>query len=251
MDATTLVTPFVKEAVASATKLHEQAKGSCRFQVEQVEDVVFEKIREVTLKVPGGVKTTERSAFDEPNNLACSGLDHLTTSIPDPTRPTGELVSATIEATISKASGVSDYVASFWIVRAGLKGVDSGLSITEKILHRMEPVRYTKPAIAYIRGVRHFLRAVRQEEGLRQPAITGILDMVAEKEGLRQPAASGIHGMAAEDVHVETRMEKMDVEASYVDDDLDSIIDACADMDMHRVSSLHCVLSCTCRPAYK
>merc|ERR1712002_506225 len=380
-DATSVMLPLVNEAMASATKLHEQARGNCLYH--QVEDVVFEKIREVTPVVPGGVKTTVMSAFDELDNLACSGFDHLTTSIPALTHPTGELVSATTEATISMASEVSDYVASFWIVRAGLKVVDSGLSITEKIVHRMEPERYTKPAIENIRVVRRYLRAMRhagrrharaslkaaktigqvsmigwmaellqinvmlgifgfhlapamldkkplatsgkrkldegedatgetlaeklsdekmaeynssqdpdyevdgessvdsleyrsnaddisqeestegdttqessqepdhveasmpQKEGLRQPAATGILDMVAEKEGLRQPAVNGIHDMATEDVHVETRMEKRDVEASDVDDVLDCIIDACADMDMEIATSCMESLPCT------
>jgi len=158
-DVTSFVLPLVNEGIASATKLHEQARGNCLYH--QVEDVVFEKIREVTPTVPEGVKTRVSSAIDELDNLACCGFDHLTTSIPALTHPTGELVSATTEATFTMANDVSDYIASFGIVQTGLKVVDSGLSITEKILHRMEPVRYTKPAIANIRVVRRYLRAVR------------------------------------------------------------------------------------------
>merc|ERR1712002_236473 len=91
----------------------------------------------------------------------------------------------------------------------------------------------------------HVEASMPQKEGLRQPAATGILDMVAEKEGLRQPAATGIHDMATEDVHVETRMERRDVEASDVDDVLDCIIDACADMDMEIATSCMEYLPCT------
>merc|ERR1712002_529335 len=86
---------------------------------------------------------------------AC-GVDHQSTMTPTWTAPIEEVIEDA-----SMASWMIDYISGFEIVQTGLKMVDTGLSITEKILHRLEPVRYTKPAIDRIVSVRRHLRAVR------------------------------------------------------------------------------------------
>merc|ERR1712002_906344 len=84
------------------------------------------------------------------------GVDHQSTMTPTWTAPIEDVIEDA-----SMASWMIDYISGFEIVQTGLKMVDTGLSITEKILHRLEPVRYTKPAIDRIVSVRRHLRAVR------------------------------------------------------------------------------------------
>lgn len=211
-DATSYVLPLVNEAVALTIKLHEQARGNCLYN--QIEDVVFDKIKKVAPIVPGGMKLRMRSAIDELDNFACCGFDHLTTTIPALTHPTVELVTATTDATFSMASGVSDYFAGFRIVQTGLKVVD--LSITEKINLILGIIGlHLAPAKSQDRLTPACVKPDQAEASMPQ------------KEGLRQPAAPGITDLVVEDV--ETRMQTREVEASDVDDVLVCILEADGD----------------------
>jgi len=240
-DATSYVLPLVNEAVALTTKLHEQARGNCFYH--QIEDVVLEKIKNVAPIVPGvGVKSRMKSAIDEIDNFACYGFDHLTTSIPALTHPTDELVTATTDATFSVASRVSDYFAGFGIVQtgsAGLKAVDSSLSITEKV-----------NLILRIFGFS--LIPAKSQDSLTpacvKPEHAEAL-MPQEKEELRQPALPGITDMLAEDVG--SRIQTSGVEASDVDDVLVCIIEGDGDdpwdisaMDSGHAHEESCELPC-------
>jgi len=141
-DATSYVMPAIEEAVSNAAKMRTQA-----------EDVVYAKLKEVTPcihAIPEGIRHSMSSAMGEIESRACCGFEHLAASMP----------AMPVEAP-AMISGVTDFVASFSVVQTGLKIVDAGLSIPEKILHYLEPVRYTKPAIEGIGSVRRYLRAVR------------------------------------------------------------------------------------------
>merc|ERR550519_1176075 len=117
--------------------------------------------------VPEGVKTTMATAVDQLDTLACHGLDQLTTNIPLLTETTGEIVKTTTEATVTMANNVTDYLASFHIVQAGLKMTDTGLAYTEKALTTLEPSLptvlqpYVAPTVTKIEQVRRYLRAIR------------------------------------------------------------------------------------------
>merc|ERR1719290_679874 len=100
----------------------------------------------------GGPTTRSMGKID---SHAC-GFDHQSTITPTLTPPIEEVVEDA-----SMASWMVEYITGFEIVQTGLKMVDTGLSITEKILHHLEPVRFTKPAIDRILSVRRSLRAVR------------------------------------------------------------------------------------------
>lgn len=241
-DATSYVLPLVNEAVAFSTKLHEQARGNCLYH--QIEDVVFENIKKVAPIVPvgKGVKSQMRYAIDEIDNFACYGFDHLTTSIPALTHPTDELVTATTDATFSVASRVSDYFAGFGIVQtgsAGLKAVDSSLSITEKV--------------NLVLGIFGFYLIPAKSEDYPTPECVKPDNaealMPQEKEELRQPALPGITDMLAEDVG--SRIQTSGVEASDVDDVLVCIIEGDGDdqLDISAMDSGHaheesCELPC-------
>jgi len=141
-DATSYVMPRIEEAVSNAAKMRHQA-----------EDVVYAKLKEVTPSIhaiPEGIRHSVLSARGEIETMACCGFEHIAASMP------------TIPAeTPAMLSGVTDFVASFGIAQTGLKIVDAGLAIPEKILHNLEPVRFTKTTLEGIRTVRRYLRAVR------------------------------------------------------------------------------------------
>jgi hypothetical protein len=165
--------PVVLDVVNVATKLHEQALTYPI--VTKVEDVLMDGIKVATPilednvfpNVPEGVKTTMATAVDQLDTLACHGLDQLTTNIPLLTETTGEIVKTTTEATITMANTVTDYLASFQIVQAGLKMTDTGLAYTEKALTTLEPSLptvlqpYVAPTVTKIEQVRRYLRAIR------------------------------------------------------------------------------------------
>merc|ERR1719228_2515150 len=152
-------------------------------------------------QLPEGVKMTMAHAVEQLDTMAVTGLDQLTTKVPALTTPTEELITATTEAThgvitattevtkgvvhtitnttLDVANTVLENVASFNIAQTGLKMVDTGLSITEKVFHHLEPGQewflkplatipwvatmrtYATPVVSKIGIVRRHLRAVR------------------------------------------------------------------------------------------
>jgi len=120
--------------------------------------------------------------------LACDGLDKLTTTIPQLNEPTQEIITNTTEMItnttgeiVTVVNDVTDYVTSFSVAQWGLKTADKALSVTEKILHTLEPsedpdtplspifslplvatlLSCVKPTVATVRALRRYLRALR------------------------------------------------------------------------------------------
>jgi hypothetical protein len=184
--------PIVSDAVTAATKLHQQvAKYPTYTHVEHmVQDGIKVIAPTIAGQLPEGVKTTVATAVDHLDTLAVSGLDWTTTKVPALSSPTDELITATTEAATATAHTITtatwdvatttmDYVASFTIAQTGLKMIDTGLSITEKVFHHLEPGQewilkplatipqvatlrtYATPVVSKIRMVRRQLRAVR------------------------------------------------------------------------------------------
>jgi len=205
-----LVLPIINDAVTVAskhlhhvTKLHEQvAKFPTYTYMENiVQDGIIVPTKKVAGQLPEGVKMTMAHAVEQLDTMAVTGLDQLTTKVPALTTPTEELITATTEAThgvitattevtkgvvhtittatLDVANTVLENVASFNIAQTGLKMVDTGLSITEKVFHHLEPGQewflkplatipwvatmrtYATPVVSKIGMVRRHLRAVR------------------------------------------------------------------------------------------
>merc|ERR1712055_590765 len=190
-DAVTAVTPIVTEAVTAATNLHTQVREA-NTVYNTVEDLIVGGIKEatptLTESVPEVVKTTLATTVGQLDTLACDGLDKLTTTIPQLNEPTQEIITNTTEMItnttgeiVTVVNDVTDYVTSFSVAQWGLKTADKALSVTEKILHTLEPsedpdtplspifslplvatlLSCVKPTVATVRALRRYLRALR------------------------------------------------------------------------------------------
>jgi len=187
--ATTI--PLVNDAFAAATNLHTQVREA-NTVYNTVEDFILGGIKEATptITVPEVVKTTLSTTVDQLDTLACEGLDKLTTTIPQLNEPTQEIITNTTGEIVTVVNNATDYVTSFSIAQWGLKTADKALSVTEKILHTIEPsddpdtplspifsnplvataLSYVKPTIAKVRAFRRYLRSLRH--GGRRRACT-------------------------------------------------------------------------------
>merc|ERR1712055_233584 len=190
-DAVTAVTPIITEAVTAATNLHTQVREA-NTVYNTVEDLILGGIKEatptLTESVPEVVKTTLATTVGQLDTLACDGLDKLTTTIPQLNEPTQEIITNTTEIItnttgeiVTVVNDVTDYVTSFNVAQWGLKTADKALSVTEKILHTLEPsddpdtplspifslplvatvLSCVKPTVATVRALRRYLRALR------------------------------------------------------------------------------------------
>merc|ERR1712055_398893 len=183
-DAVTAVTPIITEAVTAATNLHTQDREA-NTVYNTVEDLILVGIKEatptLTESVPEVVKTTLATTVDQLDTLACDGLDKLTTTIPQLNEPTQEIITNTTGEIVTVVNDVTDYVTSFNVAQWGLKTADKALSVTEKILHTLEPsddpdtplspifslplvatvLSCVKPTVATVRALRRYLRALR------------------------------------------------------------------------------------------
>merc|ERR1712055_818427 len=184
-DAVTAVTPIITEAVTAATNLHTQVREA-NTVYNTVEDLILGGIKEdtptLTESVPEVVKTTLATTVGQLDTLACDGLDKLTTTIPQLNEPTQEIITNTTEIItnttgeiVTVVNDVTDYVTSFNVAQWGLKTADKALSVTEKILHTLEPsddpdtplspifslplvatvLSCVKPTVAKVRALRH------------------------------------------------------------------------------------------------
>merc|ERR1712055_295019 len=189
--AVTAVTPIITEAVTAATNLHTQVREA-NTVYNTVEDLILGGIKEatptLTESVPEVVKTTLATTVGQLDTLACDGLDKLTTTIPQLNEPTQEIITNTTEIItnttgeiVTVVNDVTDYVTSFSVAQWGLKTADKALSVTEKILHTLEPsedpdtplspifslplvatlLSCVKPTVATVRALRRYLRALR------------------------------------------------------------------------------------------
>merc|ERR1712055_973999 len=92
------------------------------------------------------------------DNLACNGLDQLTTAVPSlQTATTPELMENTKEAAISVVDTAQEYIASFKVARFGIRVFDAYLSVIEAPLSVLSSSVTSK-----VQGVRRHLRAVRR-----------------------------------------------------------------------------------------
>merc|ERR1712098_799281 len=99
------------------------------------------------------------------DNLACNGLDQLTTAVPslktttstELLENTNELMETTKEAAVSYMDTAQEYIASYKVARFGIRVFDAYLSMLES------PVSLVSSSISTkVQGVRRHLRAVRR-----------------------------------------------------------------------------------------
>merc|ERR1712055_1016310 len=114
---------------------------------------------EGTLKmVKEKVGSTLGSLGSKIDNLACNGLDQLTTAVPSlQTATTPELMENTKDAAISVVDTAQEYIASFKVARFGIRVFDAYLSVIEAPLSVLSSSVTSK-----VQGVRRHLRAVRR-----------------------------------------------------------------------------------------
>jgi len=238
--------PIIHDAVNMATKLHQQATQYPTYN--QVEAIVANGVSMVDAGLSEGVKSTVATAVSSLDDLASTGLDKLTTSVPALSTPTEEIL-PTITGSIS-ASSATDYVASFEVVQTGLKLADTALSLGEKGLKIFAPSldegSLAGGVVKQLRVVRRALRAIRhggrREAGhadeeekdvdltswkkwiinlLHINAILGIFGMSLDEDKTEEPiATSPKKPEVDETVDDETLAEKL--EKDYGDESQDS-----------------------------
>merc|ERR1712013_921053 len=93
------------------------------------------------------------------DNLACNGLDQLTTAVPSlQTVTTPEMMENTKEAAVSAVDTAQEYLASFKVARFGIRVFDAYLSVIEAPLSILSSSVSSK-----VQGVRRHLRAVGED----------------------------------------------------------------------------------------
>jgi len=238
--------PIIHDAVNMATKLHQQATQYPTYN--QVEAIVANGVSMVDKGLSEGVKSTVATAVSSLDDLASTGLDKLTTSVPALSTPTEEIL-PTITGSIS-ASTATDYVASFEVVQTGLKLADTALSLGEKGLKTFAPSleegSLAGGVVKQLRVVRRALRAIRhggrREAGhadeeekdvdltswkkwiinmLHINAILGIFGMSLDEDKEEEPVATSPKKTEVDEtVDDETLAEKL--EKDYGDESQDS-----------------------------
>merc|ERR1719209_2066060 len=121
------------------------------------------------------VGSTLGSLGSKIDNLACNGLDQLTTAVPSlQTATTPELMENTKDAAISVVDTAQEYIASFKVARFGIRVFDAYLSVIEAPLSILSSNVSSK-----VQGVRRHLRAVRRAGARRdgEPCQDGSLLM--------------------------------------------------------------------------
>merc|ERR1712013_895058 len=168
--------PVVNDVVSGMKKMTDPIAP----YVEETYNIVKGKA-EVSLssEVKDKVGSTLGSLGSKIDNLACNGLDQLTTAVPSlQTVTTPELMENTKEAAVSAVDTAQEYLASFKVARFGIRVFDAYLSVIEAPLSILSSSVSSK-----VQGVRRHLRAVRRAGARRdgEPCNDGPLLMEMSK----------------------------------------------------------------------
>merc|ERR1712243_153318 len=148
--------------------------------VEETYNILKDKAKEsLSEEVKEKVESTLGSLGSTIDNLACNGLDQLTTAVPSlQTVTTPELMENTKEAAVSAVDAAQEYLASFKVARFGIRVFDAYLSVIEAPLSVL-----SSSASSKVQGVRRHLRAVRRAGARRdgEPCNDGPLLMEMSK----------------------------------------------------------------------
>jgi len=125
-----------------------------------------EKVQQTVTNVKDKVYPHVYNAVEHLDEMACGGLDSLTTALPALTNPTPELVETTKESARNYFSLATEYLASFTVSRIGLKVADKSLDTVEKGVKFIKPDKKDEGIVcrtySKIRETRRMLRALRR-----------------------------------------------------------------------------------------
>jgi len=154
--------PLVNDVVSGVKKIADPISP----YVEQTYNILKDKAKEsLSEEVKEKVESTLGSLGSTIDNLACNGLDQLTTAVPslktttstELLESTNELMETTKEAAVSYMDTVQEYFASYKVARFGIRVFDAYLSMLES------PVSLVSSSISTkVQGVRRHLRAIRR-----------------------------------------------------------------------------------------
>merc|ERR1711970_788140 len=147
--------PVVNDVVTGVKKMADPitpyVEGTLKMMKGKAEESLSPEVKEK-------VGSTLGSLGSKIDNLACNGLDQLTTAVPSlQTATTPELMENTKEAAISVVDTAQEYIASFKVARFGIRVFDAYLSVIEAPLSVLSSSVTSK-----VQGVRRHLRAVRR-----------------------------------------------------------------------------------------
>merc|ERR1711970_51660 len=147
--------PVVNDVVSGVKKMADPITP----YVEETLNIMKGKAEEsLSPEVKEKVGSTLGSLGSKIDNLACNGLDQLTTAVPSlQTATTPELMENTKEVAISVVDTAQEYIASFKVARFGIRVFDAYLSVIEAPLSVLSSSVTSK-----VQGVRRHLRAVRR-----------------------------------------------------------------------------------------
>jgi len=154
--------PLVNDVVSGVKKIADPISP----YVEQTYNILKDKAKEsLSEEVKEKVESTLGSLGSTIDNLACNGLDQLTTAVPslktttstELLESTNELMETTKEAAVSYMDTAQEYFASYKVARFGIRVFDAYLSMLES------PVSLVSSSISTkVQGVRRHLRAIRR-----------------------------------------------------------------------------------------
>jgi len=125
-----------------------------------------EKIMQTMTNVRDKVYPHVYNAVEHLDDMACGGLESLTTALPALSHPTPELVESTKETARNYFSLATEYLASFTVSRIGLSVADKSLDTVEKSVKFFKPDKKDEGVAcrtyAKIRKMRRMLRALRR-----------------------------------------------------------------------------------------
>merc|ERR1712055_571772 len=147
--------PVVNDVVTGVKKMADPiapyVEGTLKMMKGKAEESLSPEVKEK-------VGSTLGSLGSKIDNLACNGLDQLTTAVPSlQTATTPELMENTKEAAISVVDTAQEYIASFKVARFGIRVFDAYLSVIEAPLSVLSSSVTSK-----VQRVRRHLRAVRR-----------------------------------------------------------------------------------------
>jgi len=146
--------PIVNDVVMGLKKIADPitpyVEGTLKIVKDKADSSLSENMR-------GKVGSTLESFGSAIDDLACNGLDHLTTAVPSLQKITStELIENSKEAAISHFDTAQEFLASFKVARLGISVLDAYLSMLDKPVSMVSNCASTN-----LRAVRHHLVALR------------------------------------------------------------------------------------------
>jgi len=167
--------PFINDAVTAATKLHGEATTYPVYnKVEAaIGDIITKAEDTITPHVPAAL-TDKVLQLD---SLACDGLDQVTAKVPALKLPTGELATATTDATFSFFNTVLDILTHLMVVRFFVTGLVYFMEVFIATMRRFQPEESSTPVVGIIYTLLSFIKPLVD----KIEVVKGLLEAAVEK----------------------------------------------------------------------